>query len=197
VNRRSFLKTAAGIWVPTLLTGKAVAQTFGNFASDLPYMSQKTVSSSASQAWLTMVTPGSTRNDLSYTVGCQLIPAVSVVVTDLGRWLVASGAQAQKVSLWRNSDSALLGSVSTNNTGAAGAFKFTALASPITLLAGIPYTIGSFETAGGDLWCTDNSVVTADAKVSLEFSVFAAGDTIPVAQQFGHSVYVPVNMKFS
>lgn len=82
-----------------------------------------------------------------FTVG-----GADIVVTALGRWIIATTAQSHAVRLVRVSDSAILAEATVAPSGLTMDYAYTALGSPVTLAAGQSYYVASKEFNGGDEW---------------------------------------------
>lgn len=93
------------------------------------------------------------RNDLTAWLGMQIqVGPTPMIVTHLGRWVVAGNTGNHPMRIVSSSGS-LLGAVYVPTSGApAGQFAYTALATPVTLSAGATYYVLSREIAGGDYW---------------------------------------------
>lgn len=115
-------------------------------------------------------------------VGLRFTADVDMTVTDLG---VANDMSdgvldsAHMVGLWRNSDQALLASVSVDSTGTAvGDFFYESIAG-VNLTAGNTYTIGAMYTA------TDNDFyISSPASVSLD-GISATNGVFPASGDQG------------
>ena len=94
------------------------------------------------------------RNDASGWFGMEIrTDATPVEVRQLGRYVSGISTGTHAVKLVNAATGAEVASVSVNTAGTpTGAFKYTALPSPITLAANARYHLLSEETAGGDYW---------------------------------------------
>lgn len=149
--------------------------------------------------FVTSFTPGGSRNDFPGSVGMKItVGAKSLNVAALGRWVLSGNSQTHTVKLVAVSSGLDLpgGSVTIATAGKpAGAFAYANLAAPVTLSAGQSYYLVSSETAGGDLWYDDSSVVTSTAAASVTASVYNPGSGYVPNQGAGHA-YVPVDFTY-
>jgi hypothetical protein len=99
---------------------------------------------------------------------------------------------AHTLTLVRQSDNALLATVSVPTSGAtAGTFNYVALGSPVTLAANTSYYFISSEGYGADRWYDDNTTLTTNPIAVINNSEYYNG-TYNNNQPAGHS-YVPLN----
>src|SRR6202022_1991035 len=84
-------------------------------------------------------------------------------------------------------------SVATSG-GAAGTFAYTNLTSPVTLSANTAYYVVSQETAGGDQWYDNDTVVQTTSAAAVTAPAY--GTPYALAGSAGYS-YVPVDLKYS
>ena len=104
----------------------------------------------------------------------------NLVVSALGRWVVSGNSQNHTVKIVKASTGADLpgSSVSVSTGGAtAGAFAYTNLAAPVTLLGGLSYYIVSAETAGGDARYNDDTTVTTTSDAFAVDSIWGPLDS--------------------
>lgn len=119
-----------------------------------------------STTFITGQTLGTLRNNFTGNVGCKITPASRLIITDMGRWVVAGNSGSHTLIVYSGST---LASVVVNTSGATAAqFLYAALPSPLAVAAGTGYFIESSETNGGDQWYGSDTVVThtADAAVN-------------------------------
>lgn len=96
----------------------------------------------------------SLRNDITGWLGMEItVGTAPMMITDLGRWVVAGNSGAHTVKLVDAASGSDLASVSIATASApAGQFKLAPLAAPVTLAANTVCYLLSQETAGGDQW---------------------------------------------
>jgi len=94
------------------------------------------------------------RNDYTGWMGMKiLVGASDMLVNQLGRWVVPGNTGTHTVKLVNAATGANVASANVATLGApAGQFKYTPLASPVTLAANTSFYVLSQETAGGDQW---------------------------------------------
>ena len=131
---------------------------------------------------------------MTITVGAN-----NLVVSTLGRWVVAGNSQTHTVKIVTASTGVdLPGASATINTAGkpAGAFAYTSLAAPVTLTGGLSYHIVSSETAGGNSWHDDSTIITTTPDASETNSVYNPGSVYVPNQGAGHT-YVPVDFTYA
>ena len=94
------------------------------------------------------------RNDLTGWMGAEItVGASPMFVSQLGRWVAPGNSGTHTVKLVNAGTGAEIASASIATAGTtSGQFKYTSLASPVTLAANTSYYLLSQEIAGGDQW---------------------------------------------
>lgn len=115
------------------------------------------------------------RNDFSGFVGMRFtVGSTPLDVTSLGRICVAGNSGTHTVKFVLDSTGVDVPGASAGVNMAAcsaGQFVYTALGSPITLLANTAYYLASQETAGGDQWY-DHGLLTTTTDAAVNNSVY-------------------------
>lgn len=127
----------------------------------------------AKTTFITGQTLGTLRSNFTGVVGCKFTPVIPLLITDLGRWVVAGNSHQHTITIYSGST---LASVTVDCNGAtAGAFLYGTLSSPLVVLAGTGYFLESSETNGQDQWYGSDTVVThtSDAAVNGSASTHA------------------------
>jgi hypothetical protein len=148
-------------------------------------------------SFVTNQTLGTLRNNFTGNVGYKFTVGSSpVTVTQFGRWVVAGNSGAHTLTLVRQSDNALLATVSVPTSGAtAGSFKYVALGSPVTLAANTSYFFVSSESYGADRWYDDNTTLATSPIAVINDSEYYNG-TYNNNMTVGHS-YVPLDFIYT
>jgi len=124
------------------------------------------------------------RNDFSGWVGMKLtVGASALTVNSLGRVFVPGNTGSHVVKLVRASDGTDVpgGSASVSMVGGtAGQFRYTSLASSITLPANTAYYLVSEETAGGDQWYDHGSLSSSSVAAVNSSVYFYNGSWVPL-----------------
>ena len=108
------------------------------------------------------------------------IGASNLSVTSLGRWIIAGNSQSHVVKIVdAKTGYGVPGGAATINAAGqpTGKFAYTALAQPITLLAGSSYYLVSYETDGGDAVLNYDTVIAHTAVASVLGGVYANAST--------------------
>jgi len=140
----------------------------------------------------------SLRNDYAGFVGMQFTTgAISINVTELGRWVAASSSQSHLLKLvTANGVDVAGGSTLLSLAGApVGKYAYAALASPITLPANTAYYLLSQEFAGGDKWY-DYGTVSANTAGGLVVTAAYQYNGVYYLTNSGPSSYGPPNFLF-
>jgi hypothetical protein len=122
-------------------------------------------------SFVTSFSPTTLRNNHDGWVGMKIqVGGADVVVSSVGRWVVAGNSATHVVKFVTASTSADLagGSATVATAGQpAGQFAYATLAAPVTLKANTGYFVMSQEVSGGDQWYdwTTNLVHTSVASV--------------------------------
>jgi hypothetical protein len=146
-------------------------------------------------------TLGTLRNNYTGEVGTQLVIGSSpIIVTALGRWVVAGNSGSHVVYLI-NDRNTVIASATVNTSGAsAGICKYTALATPVTLSAGVTYYLLSAETSAGDQWYDEDTRTTLSPAVTVAKSGFIPGTDPTANVQTGAvatgATFGPVNLLY-
>jgi uncharacterized repeat protein (TIGR02059 family) len=155
--------------------------------------------------WISSFTPTTTtRTDALAWVGHKFtVGASPITVSSLGRWVIAGSAGASHAVKLVNAATGVDvpgGSVTINTSGAtAGAFKYVALASPITLSASTAYYLVCAEAGGGELWLSFDSTMTVTAVAVANGTVYntsTSGGTWNEGATAGQS-YVGLDFQYS
>lgn len=158
-----------------------------------------TTSPAGDPAYLTGQSLGTLRSDFSGQVGFAVdVNDSSIVVTELGRWVVSGNSQTHVVGIYTSTAGigAPLGYVTVNTSGAtAGQYLYATLASPVTLTGGgNRYHIFTTEVATLDQWYNDDTGVTPTAApVMVGSSYYFTGF---FTNTLGNFAFGPVNFKF-
>lgn len=147
-------------------------------------------------AFVASFTPGTPRANFSADLGFKItVGAADVVVTKLGRWVIAGNSQSHTLKIW-NSSCTTVASVSVNTSGASsGAFLYGTLASPYTLSAGGVYYISSSEVSGQDEWFNNDANATYSAVATINGSFYeSAGCNVNFDPDH---MYVGLDFKYS
>ena len=152
----------------------------------------------AGAALVTAKTLGTTRNNYTGWVGMKILIGTSpMTVSALGR-IVGPGNTASHtvkiVDATSNVDVPGATALVLTAGGATGSFAYSSLASPVTLSANTSYYLVSQETAGGDQWYDNDTVVVTASVASVTAPAY--GTPYALAGAAGHS-YVPVDLKYN
>jgi hypothetical protein len=150
---------------------------------------------------VTSFTPSALRNDFNGWVGMRIQGGPSdLSVSELGRWVAPFNTQSHPVRLVNAATGTDVATATVATSGQpAGAFAFTALASPVTLLANTTYYLLSQEFAGGDTWYDYNTstVTTSDASgTGVVWATTASPSTFNAGGAAGMAYGVP-NLRYS
>lgn len=156
----------------------------------------------AASAFITGVTPGTTRSNYDGCLGMQFQANVPITVDALGRYVHNGNTQVHTLHI-RTDTNVVLGSCTVNTSGVtAGQFVYCALNSPVTLVSGSRYNVMSSEVNGGDGFYDSDTTLTSTAAASVmtaAFSIGATTGTCPGASATyrgaGYS-YVPVDFNY-
>jgi sugar lactone lactonase YvrE len=140
------------------------------------------------------------RNNYSGFVGMEVVVgSAPLVVSQLGRWVVAGNSQTHVVKLVNASTGIDLtgGSVTLNLSGATAAqYAYAPLASAITLAANTSYYVVTQEVSGRDQWY-DGGLVTVSGSGTVNGAVYQpVNGSYRVSGSVSVS-YGPVNFLFS
>jgi YD repeat-containing protein len=103
-----------------------------------------------------------------FTVG-----PVPLVVTELGRWMLAGNSQTHTLRIAR-ADGVDIASTTVNMSGGTvGQFKYAALASPATLSAYTTYYLVSEEFINGDGWYSFDNVLNTTSAATIDNMAYA------------------------
>ena len=138
----------------------------------------------------------------NYTMGSTFTVDTATSVTALGIFDgnangTFDNATDTPAGLWRQSDLALLGSVTVLKTAPSdGGWFYGALATPVTLQPGIVYVVASLVSSTGEPYGTGGTVTT-DANYNFAGRAYLAGTvlTYPTSQSVSVGYGVP-NLKF-
>lgn len=149
--------------------------------------------------WLSVgsLAGGTLRNDFTGFLGHVVaVGSKDIVVTHLGRWVVSGNSGTETVTLIRESDGALIGSVSVGLTGATvGAYAYAALGSTVTLAAGVRYyLVGSATAAGNEFYDNGPAVVPLQGFTFPE-AVYETAPGVYSAFTSANTCYGPLGMK--
>lgn len=120
------------------------------------------------------VAPSSpTRNNFSGTLGYRFTATSSWVLRGLGRFKGSLNSGSHQVGIW-STGGTLLGSViiTTNSPIDALGWRSEFLSSPVSIVSGTSYHVGSTETSGGDNW-KDNAPVAGSIDAGYVGSFFS------------------------
>jgi RHS repeat-associated protein len=160
-------------------------------------------SSSASISSLVSVTNtgGHPRNDFSGWVGCQLkVGAAPVVISHLGRFVLAGNSGSHVLKLVRSDGADLPGAFTTITLSGlpAGQFGYAALANPVVIEANSVVYLVSQEVAGGDSWYDSNATVsTTSAARVLGTAAAPVGSRNFTTVGSTNQTYGPLDVKCS
>jgi len=144
--------------------------------------------------------PGTARNGYSGFLGMQVIVgAAPISVTALGRMKADGNGGTHTVKLVNAADGTDVpgGAVSIAMDGVSvGQFRYANLDSPVVLAAGVAYYLVSHETAGGDFWYYDDTIVTTASVASEISAVWGDGGQWHVSGGAGQS-YGPLDFKYA
>jgi hypothetical protein len=142
------------------------------------------------------VTPGTRRNDYGGWVGMQVVVGTSsLLVSQLGRWVLGDNTGAHAVDLLNGSGN-VLGSVTIYTVGATpNAFAYAPLSTSVVMVAEGTYYLVSEEVSGGDYWLGNDTVValTADA-AAASLPVYGAPGAIQPGGSVPGTTFVPVDL---
>ncbi len=132
-------------------------------------------------AYLTGVSGGTTRNDITGDVGYEItIGGANVVVNQIGRYMISGNTGTHTVSIYGdrlNPTPTLVAQTSVSMTGTTpGTFKYGSI-TPVTLTAGQIYVVVSTETTSADLWLSADSTLTKTGVASLTASAYRINST--------------------
>jgi hypothetical protein len=152
-------------------------------------------------ALVTSFTPSALRNDFGGWVGMRLQGGASdISVTGLGRWVVSGNSQAHPVRLVLASTGADVATATVATSGQpAGAFAFTDLSSPVTLLANTTYYLLTQEFAGGDSWYDYNTATvttSAGSNTGVVWATTGAPSSFNAGGTTGQAYGVP-NLRYT
>ena len=122
--------------------------------------------------WVTGQTMSTLRTDTA-DFGCIFAAGGSnITVTALGRWVFSGNSLTHTVGIYGIGGAGdLRGSVSIATSGATvGAYKYVALSTPVTLLAGASYYL--ISTEGTDTWSDGDMTATTTSVASITNSVY-------------------------
>jgi hypothetical protein len=125
----------------------------------------------------------------------------SVVVTQLGRWVISGNDQVHVLSIY-NSTANQVAAVTINCSGApTNQFLYATLSAPYTIAPGATVYFLSSEVTGGDTWYNNNNTVFSTGSPSLgaEQSAYLIGSTLSSAGNNGGSFTSagPVTFQFT
>lgn len=178
--------------IKVVVTGQKNTGSSGTnlIADAFKYMTE----SSGSSNFLNQLYTGS-RNNFTGTVGYEFTPSQNITVTGLGRAVSTSMNNSHSVKIWRVSDQSVVAGVTVTTSSATDSlgYKYETLGSPVTLVSGTAYRIGSYETSGGDMWMDIGTISNHSSIAAINMGVWAYGDVYP-SDSFGSSNqgYVPV-----
>jgi len=194
MNRRSFIKEI-------LLLSAAP----GILRAQVPQMNVAAASQqigAGNTQWLTAITPGTTRNDGNFVVGCLFTVGGSpLTVKSLSRWVVSTNSQTHTVGIWATplGTPSLVTSAAVNTSGAAVGWKEVAI-TPVELSASTQYALLSEEFSGADLWHSDaNTGISVTGVATLNSSAYVLA---PLPVEFAltantaGNVFVPVSFGY-
>lgn len=142
---------------------------------------------------------GSPYNSLDGCFGLLFQHSTPVTVTSLGRWVIAGNSGTHVLTLM-NSSGTSLANCSVNTSGApAGAYRYCALSSPVSLSANTSYYLASIEANGGDFFHLGDNLVTPVAGgsvLSAEYGTATGNNCTATPNGGANASYGPVNLKF-
>lgn len=150
-------------------------------------------------SFVTGTTLGTLRNDYGDYVGMRVTMNQNATVTRLGRIMVAGNTGSHMLKIINAATGLAVpgGSVTVAMTGGEpGAFKYAALPSPVTLLAGATYYFVSLEQRGGDYWHDLDTVITTTGAGSVLGGIYASGAGAWRANGGAGRAYVPVDFQY-
>ena len=132
--------------------------------------------------WITSFAPGGSRGDALAWAGHKFtIGGASITVTHLGRWVLAGTTGFSHTVKLVNATTGIDvsgGSVTIDTTAApTAAFKYVALAAPISLTSGQAYYLVNNEPDAGETWLNYNSVMSVTSVASPNGAVYNASSS--------------------
>ena len=150
----------------------------------------------AGPAAIAPVALGAPRNDTNDSVGTKFAVTEPKVIDALGRLWQADNTRPHSVTLYRDSDKAVIArcAVQPSSPLAADGLKYCSLTTPVSLDPSQSYWLLSTERAGGDTW-RDASTVTAAAGLTIQGAGSSTSGSFNVWAP-GSRAYGPVGMTF-
>jgi hypothetical protein len=162
--------------------------------------SATTSSSGTTIAWVTGQTLANLRNDYTGWIGLKFtVGASSITVRELGRWINSGNNQSHTIKIVNATTGADVpgASVSVSASGApAAAYRFTVLASPVTLSANTAYYLVSSETAGGDQWRHSTTTVSTTPAASCNNPIYWSGTAWVPDGTVANTAFGPLNLRY-
>lgn len=186
MNRRRFLKSASGLFVPIafgLLTRRAFAQQswFNAVAANqvAPAAGTNSDGSNGDTKFITGQTLGAVLSTFTGWVGMRVVcGAAGITITTLGRWVKSGNSQSHLLEVVEGQTKAILGSVSVDTAGAtAGQFQYAVLSSPISIIADESFFVMTPETSGGDQLYDHTTSVTATAVATVTAAYYTTDNS--------------------
>jgi hypothetical protein len=139
----------------------------------------------SSTNFITGETLGVLNNNVTDLLGFIMTTgATPITITDLGRWKISGNSLTHTIyiidigSAGMTNPGTSLGSAVVNLSGGTiGAFNYTTLGSPVTLAGSHQYLVVSSETASGDQWYDQTTVVTTTTVASITQSAIISGSS--------------------
>jgi hypothetical protein len=155
--------------------------------------------STGGNTFITSKTLGTLRDDYTGWVGMSLyVGSQPVVVSALGRIVVASNSSVHVVKIVTASTGNDLTSVSVPTSGGtAGTFTYVNLATPVTLSANTTYYILSQETAAGDQWYSSDTTAQTTTDATLAGAVWGGAAPYSLVSGTSGHLFVPVDFQYT
>jgi len=139
---------------------------------------------------LTAIVTGSAptpdRNNYTGQVGIEILTARAMTITFLGRPVGSSFANSHDITIWRESDSVLMGTATvTTSSPTLNGWAYASCGS-VSLASGVKYRIVSAETNGGDNWKDESS-----------FTAYSGSDITSVKSCYGSAGVYPGTVNLS
>lgn len=152
-------------------------------------------------SWVTNQSLGTPQSNFSGCVGINAQTAgSSVVISQLGRWVISGNGLTHPLRLMNAAGSSVLATCTVNTSGATAAQYLYCTITPQTVGASTGFYVTSEETNGGDQWYDDTTTVTVTTSVATAtastFATTANCATAQTGHTSGNFSYGPVSFKY-
>lgn len=195
-SRRQWLKRA-GIFVPAAF---GILPAAGQLAFPRARIFKYSAPAASTSEFLASAAGSTARSNFTQYIGFRFTvrSGSSLVVTHLGRWVIAQSAYTRTVGIFKKNGSAWdsLGSVSIDlSTATAGAMNWAALGSSLTIDASSICAVGSNEVSGEAQWYDRYAVTWNTGAGNTVYSVYRNAENQFIDNEIDKA-YVMTNFKY-